>query len=182
MILRTTIPFTRFNNYLELTPNQQAILVEYANDFFQQTFVDPTIDGNTNDCVTRFNAPFLKQSLIYVITETVGDYPYPYFSEKTWKAIVTGCPFMLINTQYSLAKLKEFGFKTFDQWWDEGYDKKVTVADRIEAVVNELIKLSKLSITELEDLRQEMSPVILHNQKHLEIFTASDLENITNQI
>lgn len=182
MNLRTTIPFVRSNDYLILTADQQAVMSTYSAEFIGSSFVDPNITGNSNDVATRFNAEFLHYSFVYVITETVGEYPYPYFSEKTWKAMFTGCPFIMINAQNSLLQLQEFGFKTFSEWWDEGYDTKNTVADRIEAAVKILDELSHKSITELQAMKNTMSHVLEYNQHHLATFQNLDLENITNQI
>ena len=182
MILRITIPFNGINDDLTLSANQRSVMTKNSDQFVNQTFVDPRILGDKNDLVTRFNAIFLRRSLIYVITETVGDYPYPYFSEKTWKAMITGCPFMMVNAYNSLAKLRDFGFKTFANWWDEGYDTKSTVADRIETMTEVLKVLSKMPINELQDLRAQMEPTIQHNQQHLKVFTTQDLKNIANTI
>jgi hypothetical protein len=182
MNLRTTVPFTRFNNYLDLSADQRNVMAIHSGQFIGKSFVDPIITGDTNDPATRFNAEFLNYSFVYVITETVGDYPYPYFSEKTWKAMSTGSPFIMINAQNSLLKLQEFGFKTFSEWWDEGYDTKNTVADRIEAAVNILNEFSHKSISELQAIRNTMSHVIDYNRHHLTTFQKLDLENITNQI
>jgi hypothetical protein len=182
MILRTTTPFTRFNNHLALSADQTSMLIKHTDQFIGHSFVDPAISGGANDSATQFNAQFLHQSFVYIITETVGDYPYPYFSEKTWKALVTGCPFMMVNARNSLAKLREFGFKTFSEWWSEEYDNKVTVADRIEGMINVLTEFSTLPISELQLLRNQMDSVIKHNHQHVNVFTAQDLKNITNMI
>lgn len=183
MHLRTTIPFTRFNSDLILSDDQRAVLVKHFASFVDKSYVDLSqISGSANDQQTWFDAPFLHKSFVFVITETVGEYPYPYFSEKTWKSIITGCPFIMVNAQHSLVKLKEFGFKTFNHWWDESYDNKITVADRIETITKILSDLSNLSINELSAIRQQMSATIEHNKAHLEIFTKADLENITNKI
>ena len=182
MILRTTSPFNGINDDLTLSANQRSVMIKNKDQFVKQTFVDPRILGDKNDPLTRFNANFLHRSLIYVITETVGDYPYPYFSEKTWKAMVTGCPFMMVNACNSLAKLRDFGFKTFANWWDESYDTKSTVADRIEAMTEVLKSLSRMPINELQNLRAQIEPTIKHNQQHLKVFTTQDLKNITNTI
>ena len=182
MNLRTTSPFNRFNNYLDLSEDQRAVMAVHSSQFIGNSFADPIIPEGGNDQATWFNAEFLNYSFVYVITETVGDYPYPYFSEKTWKAMATGCPFIMINAQYSLLKLQEFGFKTFSEWWDEGYDTKNTVADRIEAAVNILNEFSHKSIIELQEIRNTMSHIIEYNRHHLTTFRNLDLENIANQI
>jgi hypothetical protein len=180
--LRTTTPFTRFNNDIALIPNHWEVLIRHQAKFLNQNFQHPSISGSSNDQKTRFNAEFLNQSFIYLITETVCDYPYTFFTEKTWRAMVTGRPFMMVNAQHSLKKLQEFGFQTFSDWWDESYDEKALAADRIESMVSTLKSLASLSKKELRKLNQDMLPVIQHNQNHLIKFASDDLENIANQI
>jgi hypothetical protein len=180
--LRTTVPFTRFNNDIILNSEHWKILLSHSQNFSNQNYRHPGIDGVTNDDDTRFNADFLNASLIYVITETVAEYPYPYYSEKTWRAMFTGRPFMMVNARYSLKKLQELGFETFSDWWDESYDEKESAADRIASMVLTLKSLAGLSKKELRELNQDMLPVIQHNQNHLIKFASDDLENIANQI
>jgi hypothetical protein len=182
MIFRTTVPFVRVNDDLILSAGQRKVLTSHANTFVNRSFTDPQILGSTNDTGTRFRAGFLHYSFVYVVTETVSEYPYVYFTEKTWKAMATGVPFIMINAQNSLLKLQEFGFKTFNKWWDEGYDSKNTGADRIEAAVKILKDLSHLTLDELKLMRHEMDSVIKHNQQHLITFQELDLKNIANQI
>jgi len=180
--LRTTTPFTRFNNDITLNTGQWNVFLTHSSKFSEKNYQHPDITGQNNDVTTRFNAEFLNLALVYVITETVAEYPYPYFSEKTWRAMVTGRPFMMVNAQHSLKKLQEFGFLTFSDWWDESYDEKALAADRIESMVATLKSLASLSKKELRKLNQDMLPVIQHNQNHLIKFASDDLENIANQI
>lgn len=181
-IFRTTVPLQRFNNDLILDQDQWDTFHKHKYFFDNHTYAHKDIEGSSNDFPTLFYAEFLQRSFVYVVSETVGEYPYPYFSEKTWKAINTGMPFMMINAQYSLTKLKDFGFRTFDDWWDETYDNLTTVADRIDAVVKNLQTLSTLSTKELQSIKLEMLPILEHNQKQLTVLKATDLQNIANLI
>ena len=180
--LRTTTPFTRFNNDIALSPNHWEVLIRHQDKFLNQNFQHPSISGPSNDQKTRFNAEFLNQSFIYLIIETVCDYPYPFFTEKTWRAMVTGRPFMMINSKNSLKKLQDLGFQTFANWWDESYDQKESAADRIELVTQTLASFRELSINQMQELNKEMLPVIKHNQNHLVKLASDDLKNIANQI
>jgi len=182
MFFRTTIPFSRYNHNLQLTADQRSILIKHSNNFFNQNFVDPLIVGTTNDPTTRFHAKFLQKSFVYLITETACEYPYPYFTEKTWKAMINGCPFLMINAPGSLAKLHEYGFKTFNDWWNEGYDNIPLAANRIEAVIKILNDLSALSLNELQDLKNSMENIIDFNYNHLQTFRKIEIERITNEI
>jgi hypothetical protein len=180
--LRTTIPFSRINNDLITSANQQDILTEFWQLFSGNTHQHPDITGGMNTPDDRFQADFLYKSLIYVITESVGEYPYPFFSEKTWKSILTGRAFMMVNARYSLHKLQEFGFKTFSQWWDESYDTLPTVVDRIEAITKNLVQFKDFKLDQLNQLQREMLPVLQYNQQHLSQFAIDDLERIKQQL
>lgn len=46
-----------------------------------------------------------------------------HISEKTFRNISYGIPFVLIGSKYSLNELKRIGFKTFDSLIDESYDE-----------------------------------------------------------
>jgi len=180
--LRTTSPASTVNDDLILDQHYWHILLKHQSLFQNQNYQNSVIIGNANDKKTQFSADFFNQCLVYVITETLGEHPYPYFSEKTWKAIVSKTPFMMVNAPGSLKKLQEFGFKTFDHWWDESYDLLPTVAQRIEALVIELKKLSVLDLAQLTQLRNDIKPVIDYNYKHLSCFVETDLDNIRKSL
>jgi len=180
--LRTNSPPTRINDDLLLDGRYWDILCAHQENFVGKKFQHNAIQGGIGDAQSRFMAKFLEKGFVYLITETVGDYPYPYFSEKTWKAIVSKVPFMIVGAPRSLYKLQEFGFKTFDHWWKEEYDLLPTVSQRIESVVLELKNLSSLSLLELTQIRREMLPIIEHNYNHLSAFVSNDLANIQKKL
>jgi hypothetical protein len=64
-------------------------------------------------------------------------------------------------------KLKEFGFKTFDKWWDESYDSEPSVVNKSKKIVNILHGLNKLSTEQLKTMREEMLPILDHNRNLL---------------
>jgi hypothetical protein len=74
---------------------------------------------------------------------------------------------MLLGACGNLEYLKSYGFKTFDRWIDESYDKEPDPERRIEMVVTELQKFSHLSVTELNLMYLEMKEVLEFNFNHL---------------
>jgi hypothetical protein len=178
MHLRTTNPPGRVNNDLQLTPEQWQILNHNQKIFKLSDFQDPKILGGNNNWINDNNFDWLRQSLVYVVTETVGDYPYPYFSEKTWRGINIGVPFMLVGARYSLKKLQEFGFKTFSNWWSEDYDNHAWAGDRICAITQELVQLQQLDFSTLQEIRNQMELILKFNQQHLLDFRQQDLDNL----
>ena len=176
--LRTTFPASRFNNDLVLNKQQWQIIENFHHLFRNISYQDHRISGMPNNKDTRFNAFFFYKAFIFLTTETVGEYPYPYFTEKTWKPIVSGCPFMIVGSKHSISTLHNFGFKTFSQWWSEDYDNLETVADRVESIVDQLEKLNELSISDMQDMHNDMIPVLKHNQENFSQFIQTDLQRI----
>lgn len=182
--LRTTIPSSRINDDLILDPTHWNIIIQHENEFVGRNFKDELISDHTMQSRRgeEFSLKCFNHCFVYVVTETVGDYPYPYLTEKTWKAIVSKMPFMIIGGPNSLHQLQQFGFKTFSQWWSEDYDCLPTVAQRIESIVVELKKLSNLSIQDRVNLKHDMQHIVNHNHKHLASFISFDLDNIKKSL
>lgn len=179
--LRTTTPQTRINDDLVLNHHHWEILIKNQTDFIGKNYQSELITKIVN-IGEDFSVDFFKHCFVYIITETVADYPYPYFTEKTWKAIVSKMPFIFIGASNSIEQLHKFGFKTFSQWWNEEYDKLPTAAQRIESAIIELKKLSNLSQQELIEMRKEMESVVSHNHQHLTSFIDSDLDHIRKNL
>jgi len=101
----------------------------------------------------------------YRFLPDISNYSPIFFSEKTWKPIVAGQPFIILGTKGMLRALKEIGYKTFDRWWNEDYDDETDTDVKIKKIISILNQLSRLSIEELINLRKEMIPILEHNQK-----------------
>lgn len=107
-----------------------------------------------------------KNTFLSLVSETLVCKDTIYLSEKIFKPILMGHPFMLIASPNSLSKLKELGYKTFDKWWDESYDECEEYNDRIDLILNEIEKLKNKSNEELFEIRKEMYGVLKYNQDH----------------
>lgn len=106
-----------------------------------------------------------QQTLLSIVTETVNEPDIMFFSEKTWKPIAAGHPFILVSSIGSLAELKKLGYRTFNKWWSEEYDNESNINIRINMIVKELIKLSNLSTIDLINMRNDMIEVVDFNRK-----------------
>jgi hypothetical protein len=105
-------------------------------------------------------------SLLYLVTETVATGRRHHITEKTFKPIAMGMPFVLVATQGSLEYLRSYGFKTFGHVWDESYDAIQDDHERIAAVASLLRSLCDLSVTERLALWQVCRETIEHNWNH----------------
>lgn len=105
-------------------------------------------------------------SLLYLVTETVATGQRHHLTEKTFKPIALGMPFVLVATAGSLAYLRSYGFQTFGHIWDESYDTETDDQRRIEKVGQLLRQLDRLTVNERGMLFEQAWPVIEHNWNH----------------
>ena len=64
-----------------------------------------------------------------------------------------------------MKKLKELGFKTFEPFIDESYDKEKNHVERMNKNTTELDKFRSKSFDELRVWWKEILPILSHNQK-----------------
>lgn len=103
------------------------------------------------------------RTFVSLVTETLVD--GLFFSEKIYKPIMMGHPFLLLAGAGQLAQLRQWGFQTFSQWWDESYDQEPDCATRIRQITHILTRLSQLTPAQLQAIRQDMQPVLDHNRR-----------------
>ena len=116
-----------------------------------------------------------QDSLVYVPTETVYFGRRTHITEKTFKAIALEMPFVLVAAAGSLSYLREYGFKTFADVFDESYDLETNDIRRIEKVTQLLKDLNNLSVTERHEIHQACLPIVEHNYNHFYRGAFSDL-------
>jgi hypothetical protein len=180
--MRVTDPPVRVNDDIELDPDQWRIMLQHQQRFLGNSYRDQRLMAMAQDECRTFSVQHIQQGFVYIVTETMGDYPWIYVTEKTWKAVLGGVPFMMIGQQGTLAWLQQQGFQTFGSWWDESYDQLPTVAQRTQAVVRELDRLSRLDASKLVDLRRLMQPTLAHNLSNLQHLRQRELAKIAQRL
>jgi hypothetical protein len=107
-----------------------------------------------------------EKTFISLVTETLVDSGTLFLSEKIWKPIMVGHPFLVYGNKGTLKYLRELGYKTFDKWIDESYDDISDNEMRCCKIVSELKKFSDMSNDQLKEIREEMSEVCQFNREH----------------
>ena len=105
------------------------------------------------------------ESLLYLVTETVATGRRQHLTEKTFKPIALGMPFVIVGTRGSLEYLRSYGFRTFGDIWDESYDS-ADDSVRIERVASLLRSLDELPPEGKQELFDAAQEVIKHNWNH----------------
>ena len=99
-----------------------------------------------------------------LVPETMHQHVHHY-SEKTAKPIITCTPFIIAGTPLYLEYLREVGYKTFADIFDETYDTVIDLEDRIESIVE---TLKYIKNTGFEKLYHKSKHVLEHNFYHIQ--------------
>ena len=140
-------------------------LIEFAKTLDQLRPIELDVDLDVNNPIDP-NLEHHMNTFMSVVLETHTNDSTLFFSEKIWKPISLGHPCMVLGGMNYLKELKCLGYKTFDQWIDEKYDSTPNYQERIRLIINELSRLSLMSVNELTQMRIEMTEVLQHNQNN----------------
>lgn len=120
-----------------------------------------------------------QRSFLAIVNETVFYPEKLHLTEKVFKPIVCGRPFVLAAAPGNLQYLRSYGFKTFSDWIDESYDQETNNDTRLDMIANEVAKLCGKSFGQILKIHQEMRPILEHNKKH---FFGAFREIIANEL
>jgi hypothetical protein len=102
--------------------------------------------------------PQFNDSSINLISETNDNNHEVFITEKLWKPIIAGQVFVVHGNYQYLKQLKNMGFKTFGQYFNESYDDEQNPDKRIDCIVSLCKELKNIDILKLyretETIRQ----------------------------
>jgi hypothetical protein len=136
---------------LDLQQINQTIPFRIAGDAFKN-----------NDWTTGQD-DYYQQSFCSLVLETYSDQPYPCFSEKTFKPIAFGHPFLLHCASGSLNQLQQMGFQTFGDLWDESYDQ-LQGNDRLESIFRIVLDINQWSHEFVNQVYNNIQARLRHNR------------------
>lgn len=105
-----------------------------------------------------------NQTAYTLVPETSHDNDHVLLTEKVVKPILARRLFVLVGCQFSLQKLRDIGFLTFNNVIDESYDALEDPRDRTRAAVNQLKYLCNLP---QEQVFEQCRHVLEHNFNHM---------------
>jgi hypothetical protein len=166
----TSLQFCESDPYL---PNDKKELYKpYIQEYF---WIDPyniklPQDSTQDDLRTK---RFLE-SMISVVTESNWYEPEIFFTEKIYSPIAYKHAFILLGPPFSLQKLRELGFKTFDGIIDESYDSTVDHYERLQKVVAEIKKFCNLDLNTKQEVWEKLNSIAEYNFNY---FWSNEYEN-----
>ena len=113
------------------------------------------------------NASDYQNTYFSIVSETLFYEFATYISEKTFKPFAHCHPFVMVSKQGTLKYLKEIGFKTFGDFWDESYDDEEDNEIRMKKIAKLVKELAEKTDEEWLELYKKMKPVLLYNREKL---------------
>ena len=151
-------------------------LLPAAKSMVNKIPIEIDMNLRINNPAVDINESHYARSFISLIPETHYENDILFRSEKIWKTLAVGHPFIVLSSSGFLASLKQLGFKTFDKWIDESYDYEPDWIKRMDMATDEIKRLSSLSIDRLREIRNEMKDVVLHNKNLCKAIYDRDME------
>ena len=86
-----------------------------------------------------------------------------HLHSSTFNPIYCGHPIIQFGPHKSLEIMKQYGFKTFNKWWDESYDDEKDDWKRLKMIMDLALKISNMDNNILLGMYKNMKDVLQHN-------------------
>ena len=137
----------------------------------------------------KLNTDVFFKTKVNIVTETFLDYTADdrfsdtiHITEKTWKPIYLGVPFVVSGTNGHLSKLHQMGFKTFGSIVDESYDFEEDVDTKLNKIVSTAKELAKKwntnEVLDILEYNKTLFKSLEHKRNIIDNFFVRDFQNI----
>lgn len=144
--------FQHKNSYYPIQYPANLNLLQFYSNIFVDVYAEPNVSGNC-----------------FLVTE------------KTWRPIIARRPFIILSNPGFLSNLQKLGFKTFNAFWDEGYDD-YGEGDRILKIETLLESIAAWPIEKCQQLLVEMGPILEHNYRVFTTLTTKKIAEVFDGI
>lgn len=146
-VLPAEYEFDRYQNTQVQTPGY--VKYELFNNEWGEIYLEPK--------------PYID-TYFSLVTETVFDYPHSFRTEKIWKPICIGHPWIAVANRGFYQDMHNLGFRTFGHVIDESFDcinDNDARLERIAQIVEDLCQ------QDLAEFLRECYTICKYNQQHL---------------
>jgi hypothetical protein len=147
------------------------------------------LDGETDTAkmcqdFEDLNRPYYQNSLVSIVTETNYNFAEVTLTEKSFKPSKEKHPFIIVGAPNTLQAIKDMGFKTFSEFWDENYDNIISPRHRMAAIMSVCKEIGSWNDDQIRDFRRRVKPILDHNYETLKIrystIVASKIRTLIN--
>jgi hypothetical protein len=146
-------------------------LAEYMKKFLDNgPYTCDTLTHEEHNSHWTLVSEHFEDSYCHLVLETFFDADGSggaFLTEKTFKPIRHGQPFVIFGTPHSLATLRRYGYRTYDQYIDNSYDNIVDNTERFVKLISTVNKLSQ------QDLHAWFTQLVEDARYNQELFVES---------
>lgn len=140
-------------------------------------------DGVISNASYDTSRDYFIDTFCHVVTETLFYEKTLHLTEKSFRPMVNERPFILVGPPRSLEYLRSYGFKTFDDYWDESYDIIDDPDQRLDKIMNLITEINNWSLDDMSKKLASMSSILQHNRHvFLNLLPAKIREELINNL
>lgn len=164
------VPFIHAFSHAYINSIFPDITDEIMNKFASR--LPLTIDGltNVNEMCSDYdnvNRPYYQNSLISLVTETNFENNEVTLTEKSFKPFKEKHPFITVGAAGTLKAMRDLGFETFSEFWDESYDECKEQYARTKMISEVLREIGSWDNEKILDFKRRVKPKLEHNFNHI---------------
>jgi hypothetical protein len=120
-------------------------------------------------------------SLVNIVTETYFCNKIIHITEKTYKPIAFMQPFILLGAAGSLQHVKDMGFKTFGEFWDETYDLELDDKQRFNKIMSVIESIATWTEQQRIEFTFKVKDIVDYNVNHLNTMQDIEIDNLVEK-
>jgi hypothetical protein len=163
----SSVDITNFINKLPLIIDGETSIYQMCQDF---------------DSAAR---NFYTNSLVSIVTETNFATKTLTLTEKSFKPSKEKHPFIIVGVPGALKAMREFGFQTFGEFWDESYDEEENSMMRLHKIIEVCKDIGNWDKEKILDFKRKVKPILENNyimvQRNTAKVVAEKIENVIRQ-
>jgi hypothetical protein len=128
---------------------------------------------------TKYTADFYSKIALDIVTETVFNYPYPYFTEKTLRPINCKRMFIIVGPPGMLKVLHSLGIETFGDIINESYDDIIDAEERFLSIIDSIEQFCEISLEEIKEYYNNNRRKFDHNWHVMKNLANSEILKFT---
>lgn len=125
-----------------------------------------------------------QNCFLNVVHETfpnTQDVTWNLISEKIFKPLIGMRPFVLNGHRSIYAHLEEYGFYTFEEYWNEiNFRNLPEMRSTVEACFNVTNKICQMPLDEIKSMYSDMKPKLIHNRNRFFEYAEEQYKKIEN--
>lgn len=191
--LLTDTRFTWIKNFVSADIINKKLILEYNIDVndFKSIQLEGDVSYNTDVIMQEENLHIINPNWYYtskvnIISETMLYENRIHITEKTWKPIYLGIPFVIYApSKHYLKTLRNMGFKTFNSVINEDYDE-MNGKDKIKKIIDSALELSNVynskEVLDICKFNQELYFNFEHRKRMYEELFLNKIHDVQNLI